>query len=107
MSNRVKHVINIGLNNNVITEERLEELALKLSDFIEGRVREVLGVGRGIDVITVISIDKGDVLTVSIELELRSASPIPVEYHALVDSVINDSFRYFEDILRAEVRTNE
>jgi len=100
-----KYVINLGINLNSLTEAFLEELVIKVHEFIRHSIVSKINLGRDLEVNTSITVELGNSLTCDVLVELLSSKPIPIEYEVVIDKIIDDAFRLLEDML-LEVGSN-
>jgi|GEM_PF-1108521 hypothetical protein len=100
-----KYVINLGINLNSLTEAFLEELVIKVNEFIRRSIVSKINLGRDLEVNTSIAVELGNSLTCDVLVELLSSKPIPIEYEVVIDKIIDDAFRLLEDML-LEVGSN-
>ncbi|MCC6022804.1 MAG: DUF3194 domain-containing protein [Desulfurococcaceae archaeon] len=101
-----KYVINLGINLNSLTEAFLEELVIKVNEFIRRSIVSKINLGRDLEVNTSITVELGNSLTCDVSVELLSSKPIPIEYEVIIDKIIDDAFRLLEDML-LEVGSND
>ncbi len=73
--------------------EDLEYLATLASNYLENRLREVLG--RDTDFMVIVSISKDDVLTVRVEVE--TAKDLGLEIDSIVDKEIESIMKVIRD----------
>jgi hypothetical protein len=100
-----KYVINLGINLNSLTEAFLEELVIRVNEFIRHSIVSKINLGRDLEVNTSIAVELGNSLTCDVLVELLSSKPIPIEYEVVIDKIIDDAFRLLEDML-LEVGSN-
>ncbi|MEL9997952.1 MAG: hypothetical protein QXH99_05615 [Sulfolobales archaeon] len=100
-----KYVINLGINLNSLTEAFLEELVIKVNEFIRRSIVSKINLGRDLEVNTSIAVELSNSLTCDVLVELLSSKPIPIEYEVVIDKIIDDAFRLLEDML-LEVGSN-
>lgn len=100
-----KYVINLGINLNSLTEAFLEELVIKVNEFIRRSIVSKINLGRDLEVNTSITVELSNSLTCDVLVELLSSKPIPIEYEVVIDKIIDDAFRLLEDML-LEVGSN-
>jgi hypothetical protein len=101
-----KYVINLGINLNSLTEAFLEELVIRVNEFIRHSIVSKINLGRDLEVNTSIAVELGNsFLTCDVLVELLSSKPIPIEYEVVIDKIIDDAFRLLEDML-LEVGSN-
>jgi hypothetical protein len=100
-----KYVINLGINLNSLTEAFLEELVIKVNEFIRHSIASKINLGRDLEVNTSITVELSNSLTCDVLVELLSSKPIPIEYEVVIDKIIDDAFRLLEDML-LEVGSN-
>ncbi|MCS7108572.1 MAG: hypothetical protein RMH77_01705 [Sulfolobales archaeon] len=94
-----KYVVNLGLNFNKFSEDILEDLIIKASQYIENELELCSGLGKSFDADVSIQVIKDETLTFEIVVEVKSSIPIPLEYEVAVDRIVDKTFRFIEGML--------
>ncbi len=95
--------IKLNLELEKLTDELLEELAIKVEETIVKLLSKRLG--RRIDDFNIIvNIEKEDIVTLTISLEVTGRSRGRINYETVVEEALNTAYKLFEKELRRFVK---
>lgn len=92
-------VVELGLNLDTITINKLEEIASLMESYIREYIFNKLG-SRLEQLNITLSLDITDVLRVRVEVEVIGRSKGRINYDSLIDEAVREAYRRIEEVLR-------
>ncbi len=99
-------IVELGLDLDKITMERLEEIANLMELYIREYIFNKLS-GRLEQLNVTLSLEVTDVLRIKVDVEIIGKSKGRIDYDTLIDEAIREAYRKIEEVLRGDVRRNK
>ncbi len=99
-------IVELGLDLDKITTEKLEEIATIMESHIREYIFSKLG-SRLEQLNITLSLDVADVLRIRVEVEIIGKSRGRIDYDALIDEAIRDAYKRIEEVLKNSVKGNK